>query len=171
MRLIPVGLAAALTVQAFALVFFFLDAGEELDRDPLGLHPISEALMALGLALGMVLVARSLLASLRRGRDQASALTRAATEFRLLVETQFDQWQLTKAEREVALLSLQGHEMDRIAALRGAAVGTVRAQLTRIYAKSGTANRAQLSAVFVQTLLAPQGPRSETALQEVVSKS
>ena len=37
--------------------------------------------------------------------------------------------------------------------LRGAAQGTVRAQLTRIYAKAGVSGRAQFGAWFVEDLL------------------
>ena len=36
----------------------------------------------------------------------------------------------------------------------GAAQGTVRAQLTRIYAKAGVSGRAQFAAFFVEDLLA-----------------
>ena len=53
----------------------------------------------------------------------------------------------------MAILSLQGHELEKIAAIRGSAVGTIRVQLAKIYAKSGTSNRAQLSAVFVEQLM------------------
>ena len=171
-RLVPAGLASALAVQGIAAVFFAFDAAEELSHDPSGLHPLTEGLVALALFIGMGLVARALVAALRQGRAQSSALAIASGEFRRVIEMHFDRWQLTPAEREVALYSLQGHELERIAALRGAALGTVRAQLTKIYAKSGTANRAQLGAVFVETLLSPgTGPKSETPAAEVVSKS
>lgn len=158
-------------MQGVALVFFILDAAEEMAHDPSDLHPWTEGLVALALGVGMALVARALVDSLRRAWAQSSALAIAAGEFRRVIDQRFDDWHLTAAEREVALLSLQGHEIDRIAALRGAALGTVRAQLTKIYAKSGTANRAQLGAVFVETLLSPPGPRSETPMTEVVSRS
>jgi DNA-binding CsgD family transcriptional regulator len=74
------------------------------------------------------------------------------------MEQQFDLWKLTNAEKVIAVLSLQGHELEKIAAIRGAAVGTVRAQLAKIYGKSGVSNRAQLSAVFVERLIAGEDP-------------
>ena len=159
--LVPAGLAAALVVQALAGVFFLLDAGDELAHDPSGLHPLTEGLVAVSMTLGILLVGRALLLSLAQARVQDSALAIASGEFRRVVDQHFDRWQLTRAEREVALLSLRGHELERIASLRGAAPGTVRAQLTRIYAKSGTANRAQLGAVFVETLLTPEPPAED----------
>lgn len=169
--LLPAGLAGALVVQGLAMVFFLLDAAEEISHDPSGLHPLTEGSVALALGLGMLFVGRALLASLAQARAQTSALAIAAGEFRRVVDQHFDSWGLTAAEREVALLSLRGFELERIATLRGAAPGTVRAQLTRIYAKSGTANRAQLSAVFVETLLSPEevGQKSESAATDVVS--
>ena len=162
----PIGLLAALGVQMLAMGFYAFDAAEELSHDPGGIHAVTEILVAIGLAIGMVLVARALLRSLRDQRAQQSALAIARGEFRRVIQGHFDAWGLTAAEREVALLSLQGHELDHIATLRGAAASTVRAQLTRIYAKSGTTNRAGLSAVLVETLMEPAtgpgpGPRSE----------
>lgn len=157
-RLIPIGLAVVLGIQGFAMLFFLMDAAEELAHDPTGLHPLTEASVALALGFGILIVGVALLRSLRQARSQRSALAIAAGEFRKVIEEQFDRWKLTKAERVVAVLSLQGHELDKIAAIRGAAVGTIRAQLAKIYAKSGVSNRAQLSAVFVERLFAAEGP-------------
>ena len=153
-RLVPVGLALVLGIQAIAMVFFLLDAAEELSHDPSGLHPITEASVALALGFGIVIVGLALFRSLRQARSQRSALAIASGEFRRVMDEQFIRWKLTKAEKAVAVLSLQGHELEKIAALRGSAVGTIRAQLAKIYSKSGVSNRAQLSAVFVEQLMA-----------------
>jgi hypothetical protein len=50
-----------------------------------------------------------------------------------------------------------------IAELRGAAQGTVRAQLTRIYAKAGVSGRAQFAAFFVEDLLGESLPPAQPA--------
>lgn len=147
------GMALVLGIQALAMVFFLMDAAEELSHDPTGLHPLTEASVALALVFGIVAAGLALLRALRQARSQRSALALAAGEFRRVMEEQFDRWGLTKAERDVAILSLQGHELEKIAAIRGSAVGTIRVQLAKIYAKSGTSNRAQLSAVFVEQLM------------------
>ena len=77
----------------------------------------------------------------------------ASGQLALVIDRHFDAWHLTPSERHVAKLSLAGFEVGEIACMRNAASGTVRAQLTRIYAKSGVGNQAQLASVFVQKLL------------------
>ena len=73
-----------------------------------------------------------------------------------LISGFFDRWGLTPSEREVALLILKGFGNEAIAGLRGVAVGTVRAQSARIYAKAGVDGRAQLFSVFMEELLADE---------------
>jgi DNA-binding NarL/FixJ family response regulator len=157
-RLIPAGLVLVLALQGLAMAFFLFDAADELSHDPSGLHPLTEGLTAVALGAGILLVGRALLRSLHHARQHKSALAIASGEFRRVIEAEFDLWHLTPAERAVALLSLRGFELDKIAELRGSALGTVRAQLAKIYAKSGTANRAQLSAVFVERLMGGPPP-------------
>lgn len=161
-RLVPIGLAMVLGIQGAAMLFFAMDAAEELSHDPTGLHPVTEAVVALALGFGLAFVARELFRSLRKSRSQSAALAIASGEFLRVVEEQFDLWNLSPAERAIATLSLQGHELDRIAEIRGSAAGTVRAQLTKIYSKSGVSNRAQLSAVFVERLMTGNSPTKPT---------
>lgn len=71
------------------------------------------------------------------------------------IDRQLDQWQLSVAEKEIAFLLLKGLSLKDIAALRGTAGKTVRAQSAAIYAKSGLAGRTELSAFFLEDLLVP----------------
>lgn len=71
------------------------------------------------------------------------------------IETQFSRWNLTEAEREVALLLLKGLSSKEIAAVRGVSERTIREQARAIYAKAGLTGRAALSAFFLEDLLAP----------------
>ena len=71
------------------------------------------------------------------------------------IEQQFARWNLTDAEREVALLLLKGFSSREIAAVRGASERTVREQARAVYSKSGVTGRATLSAFFLEDLLAP----------------
>jgi DNA-binding CsgD family transcriptional regulator len=75
-----------------------------------------------------------------------------------VIDRQFTAWALTPAERDVAFLALKGLDVAEIAGLRGAAQGTVRAQLTKIYAKAGVSGRAQFAAYFVEDLLGESLP-------------
>ena len=60
---------------------------------------------------------------------------------------------LSQAEREVALFALKGLNIARIAELRGAREGTVKAQLSSVYAKAGAAGKHELLAGFVEDFL------------------
>lgn len=73
------------------------------------------------------------------------------------IETQFARWNLTEAEREVALLLLKGLSHKEIAAVRASSERTVREQARSLYAKAGLTGRAALSAFFLEDLIAPIG--------------
>lgn len=60
---------------------------------------------------------------------------------------------LTAAECDVALFALKGCDAAEIARLRGAAQGTVRAQLSQVYAKAGVTSQAGLVSLFLEDLL------------------
>jgi DNA-binding CsgD family transcriptional regulator len=71
------------------------------------------------------------------------------------IETQFSRWNLTEAEREVALLLIKGLSHKEIAAVRAVSERTVREQARAIYSKAGLTGRTALSAFFLEDLLAP----------------
>jgi DNA-binding CsgD family transcriptional regulator len=71
------------------------------------------------------------------------------------IETQFSRWNLTEAEREVALLLLKGLSHKEIAVVRSVSERTVREQARAIYSKAGLTGRTALSAFFLEDLLAP----------------
>ncbi|RRN63819.1 LuxR C-terminal-related transcriptional regulator [Caulobacter sp. 602-1] len=60
---------------------------------------------------------------------------------------------LTPAEADVAIFALKGIEVAQIARLRGSAASTVRAQLARVYEKSGVNSRAGLACLFLEDLM------------------
>ncbi len=71
------------------------------------------------------------------------------------IDTQFQRWNLTEAEREVALLLLKGLSIKEIASVRSTTERTIRAQARSLYSKAGVTGRAALSAFFLEDLLAP----------------
>jgi len=90
-----------------------------------------------------------------RWRDEAAA---AIGGLRQAIERQLERWQLTPAEREIALLLLQGLGHKQIAARRGASERTVRQQAHMLYRKTGLGGRADLAAFFLGDLFgAPEG--------------
>lgn len=71
------------------------------------------------------------------------------------IDAQFSRWNLTDAEREVALLLLKGLSTKEIAAIRAVSERTVREQSGAVYTKANLTGRAALSAFFLEDLLAP----------------
>ena len=65
----------------------------------------------------------------------------------------FDEWNLTEAERDVAMLILKGLDNESIAKVRNTATGTIRAQATSIYSKSGTHGRTEFVSLFLEELI------------------
>lgn len=88
----------------------------------------------------------------QRWRAEARTLLQGLGE---AIDVQFTRWNLTDAEREVALLLLKGLSHREIAAVRAVSERTVREQARAIYAKAGLSGRATLSAFFLEDLLAP----------------
>lgn len=150
-----VALSAFLLMQSVAAVFFVADAFRDLMDAPLGGHSILEALVSLVLVIGIFLTGWQLRLTLDEMKQQEQALDVARGGLLQVVARQFDVWGLTAAERDVGLLALKGIDIADIAAMRGAASGTVRAQMARIYSKAGVSGRSQFAAWFVEDLLTP----------------
>ena len=68
------------------------------------------------------------------------------------IDRQFDAWQLTPAEREVARLLLKGHGHKQVAALTGRSERTVRQHAVSVYQKAGLSGRSELAAYFLEGL-------------------
>ncbi len=71
------------------------------------------------------------------------------------IDRQLDHWELTPSERETALLVLKGLSHKEIARLTRRSEKTVRQHAVGVYRKSGLGGRAELSAFFLEDLLAP----------------
>ncbi len=94
----------------------------------------------------------------RSGEDAAKWHLEAHAVLRGLgeaIDRQFERWQLTPAERDVALLQLKGLRHKEIADLRKTSERTVRQQALAIYRKSGLSGRSDLAAFFLEDLLLP----------------
>jgi len=168
----PGGRALALTLLLVAGLLAVDLAMDRLLRAAGWGHLLIEGLtacLALGMGLGLlralrardrdVLRLRRDLAAERaeahRWRQEAAELLRGLSE---AIDGQFERWALTEAEREVALLLLKGLSTRDIAALRETREATVRQQAQAIYRKAGLEGRAELSAFFLEDLLAPRTP-------------
>lgn len=158
---------------AIALLSIIVGGTADLVMDDpeswISFHVFFEMLMIAGalvmvttLWLGWWRAARSA-ASLRRSLDHRRAerdVWRANAEQALeglgrAMNTQFDAWELTPAEREVSLLLLKGYSHKAVAKMTDRSPQTVRQHATVVYRKSGLAGRAQLSAFFLEDLILP----------------
>jgi DNA-binding CsgD family transcriptional regulator len=75
------------------------------------------------------------------------------------IDAQFDRWELTPAEREVALLMLKGLSYEDIAAVRESSEQDVRQQARAILGKANLSGRVALSASSLADLLLAAGER------------
>jgi DNA-binding CsgD family transcriptional regulator len=142
-------------------------------------HVAAEGGILLLALFGSILLSRRLVLTLQRARalqDEAVALaeqleaTRAEanrwrSEARDLIkglaeaiDAQFDRWNLTPAEKEVALLLLKGLSHRDVAEIRSVTVATARQQARAIYKKGGLSGRHDLAAFFLEDLLLPIEP-------------
>lgn len=158
-------LAGLILLQALCALFFIGDVIDDFRAggfftDP---HLSLEAIVAVALILGVIFLMIELRGLLTRMSDMQTGLEIAHGHLADVIDGFFEDWNLTDAERDVALMILKGLDNDAIAQVRHTASGTVRAQATSIYAKSATDGRAQFISVFVEELLAG-GIKSETEL-------
>jgi DNA-binding CsgD family transcriptional regulator len=148
------------------------DLFEDWRRGSRDLHLGLESVVLVLAAIGLWLLQRRI----RQERADARALRARLAEARAAAESwrretetlvaglgraidaQLQLWRLTDAEREVALLLLKGLSLREIACLRETSERTVRQQSLAVYRKAGLAGRAELSAFFLEDLLAPPGP-------------
>jgi DNA-binding CsgD family transcriptional regulator len=97
---------------------------------------------------------------LAASRSEADVWRREAGELiaglSAAIDRQLDQWALSPAEKEVALLLLKGLSHKEIAEVRGVSEATVRQQARALYRKAGLNGRHDLAAFFLEELLEPK---------------
>jgi DNA-binding CsgD family transcriptional regulator len=71
------------------------------------------------------------------------------------IDSQLRKWKLSVAEKEVAFLLLKGLSLKEVAEVRKTTEKTARVQSMAIYSKAGLSGRSELSAFFLEDLLAP----------------
>jgi len=163
---------ASISILFFLSAFGFLDFYFDIRNSAPTGHLIMESILSsIGIFWSAKLVlelrnTKKSLASLARDLDQQ---TKVADQWRKesakfieglhgLILAQFDKWQLSVAETDVALLLLKGFSLKEIAHLREVSERTVSQQTVSIYAKSGLKGRIELTAFFFEDLLAPSRP-------------
>jgi len=80
-------------------------------------------------------------------------LERALADVHNHIEREFDKWNLTSAEREIAVLLLKGLRLKDIAESRGTSERTVRQQAQAVYKKANLDGRFELAAYFIEDVM------------------
>ena len=147
-----------LTIQVLSAFFFISDILSSYVgfwTAPLSweLRELLEISAAIGLAIGVVFGALSLIHAHRERRVAVERLRMASGAFMELLNERFSEWRLTQAEADVALFAIKGLSTAEIAALRKTSEGTVKAQTNAIYRKAGVTGRPQLLSLFIEDLI------------------
>ncbi len=159
------------------LVMLVASAGDLAMDAParwLSLHTFFELLMMASAGVGVVAFwlawwgarrsATELAHSLESQRAERDAWRRSAESaldgLGRAIDAQFDAWQLTPAEREVALLVLKGRSHKQIARLTGRSERTVRQHAASVYQKAALGGRAELAAFFLEDVMLPASARA-----------
>jgi DNA-binding NarL/FixJ family response regulator len=145
-----------MALQAVAAVFFVVDSIEDqiAEAKPgFSFDAAVECIIALALLGGIILSARYVTRLIRDFRWQEQSLARAKGAISEHIALRFQEWRLTPGEGEVALFALKGCDVAEIARLRGAAAGTIRSQLSQVYAKAGVTSQTMLVCLFIDDLI------------------
>ena len=144
-------------LQAICCAYFTYDAALDIvapqfentlaDRDWV------EWVVTLVLLLSLAFTGSQLRHTLKEQARMADQLAIASGAFDAVLRDRFDSWQLTDAERDVALLALKGYAIAEIAELRETAQGTVKAQAAAVYRKAGVSGRLQRISLFLEDLM------------------
>jgi DNA-binding CsgD family transcriptional regulator len=143
-------------VLAAAVIALSADIYEELadTQSAFQVHHIFEFAAILGITWLFWLeieVNVELRSALKREREHVDRLS---GELSRHVERCFRSWQLTQAEQDVAWLLLKGFSFAEIASLRDVKEKTLRQQASSIYGKADVSGRSELSATFLEDVLA-----------------
>jgi DNA-binding CsgD family transcriptional regulator len=152
-------IAAALVVQTVSLALFCYQFLGTLIASPAlkitwRIHEMIEITSIVGLVVGACMTLYALRASLKRTKRVEEQLAIASASFHQMMLAKFDDWALSDAEREVATMIIKGFSVAEIAEMRNTSQGTIKAQNTAIYQKSGVSGRVQLVSFFLEELTA-----------------
>lgn len=151
------GLLILMTAQVFCAVFFVGDVisdFREIATEPMShAHLYIEALATVSLVMAIVFEGNVLLRMLRRQAHLEASLNNARAAVQDIMDDQFEKWELTPSEQDIATFLVKGFSTAEIADLRGSAEGTVKTHLNSIYRKSGSRNRTEVLSLLLDCIM------------------
>lgn len=139
---------------AYALEFIATVFGIRGLRPSFAVHEIIELMLMISLIIGFIIGWKLFMDMRHRARRAEEQLGYASAAFHDLLIAKFAQWGLTPAEQDNAILIVKGFSVSEMADLRNKSEGTIKAQNSAIYRKSGLAGRAQFVSFFLEELTA-----------------
>ena len=153
----PKAIIALIAVQVICTAFFLWDVVNDIRNAPPGSlfrsYLSIELLAALSLIFAVLFEIRYLRVLLHQKAHLEKQVSIAAGAFHDVMQAQFDDWNLTPAERDVVGFVIKGMSIVEIADLRGSAEGTIKSQLNAIYRKAGVPGRGALQGTLLDDLL------------------
>lgn len=155
-------LKTALVLEAVCLAILIVDVGGEIHVMLLPgaetslwgiIHVASEVVATIGLVLAILMTVHYLRRIKSRFMAETELLHALRGAFDDFLSRRFAEWGLSAAERDVALLTVRGLKIVEIADMRRTQAGTIKAQLSRIFRKSGVSSRTELVARFIDEFL------------------
>ena len=118
-----------------------------------GVRELLEVGAGIGLLLGLILGALLVVRAVRDLKRAEARLDRASAAFVDLLNTRFDEWGLTPAERDVALFAIKGLSVQEMARLRETPEGTTKAHTAAICRTATVTGRPPLLSLFMEALM------------------
>lgn len=144
----------SLVVLIVASVFFAHDLYADLFLEGKSWsHVVIEGSVFVAVLLALTFEVRRVLGLRTHLRAREDQVNRFKARLIEIIRRQFDQWQLTDTQKDIALLLIKGLSMQEIADLRHVKEKSVRQQAIKIYTKANVANRNELTSYFIQELL------------------
>lgn len=150
-------LTGLIALQGFCAIFFAGDAVHDFlfERGTPQAESFDwmEYIVSATLVIGLGFTIFELRNMIRRDQRLSQQIGLASGAFAEILESQFDSWRLTNAERDVALMAIKGYSVAEIADFRNTKEGTIKAQNAAIYRKAGVTGRTQLLSLFIDDLM------------------
>ena len=155
-------LNAVIVGMMLAFIFFLFDVvfdlrdhfsdGTPYSKDEL-IHLVFEGGAVVALFFGMVSLFKYTSFLKNQNIKAQMQLSALKVDFDEYVRSQFAKWELTVAEKDVALLLLRGLNTSDIADLRSVSVGTIKVQAHKVFGKSGVSSRVEFMALFMDEFI------------------
>ncbi len=151
-------MALVFIVQVLLAGFYLLDllsSGISLRSTPLPwqVRELMEIGGATGMLIGIFVSFYALAKARSRMLQLKSRMRVASSEFYDLVEDEFDGWNLSPKERDIAMFILKGLSNHEISQVTEKKEGTVKAQTNSLFRKAGVSNRSQFAFYFIEVLM------------------